>query len=97
MALFEDSAEDEILRLRRIIEKLEALKATRLVTVEIVARTDRAGYLFYVSAPTVADEETFGLAMAQTIQRAFRKIGVQMDGPDLTSMNHLAPPKGRVQ
>jgi hypothetical protein len=95
MPLFEDTAEDEIRRLRRIIEKLETEKGTRVVTVEMVPH-DKFGYLFYITGPTTADEAVFGLAMSQTIERAFRVIGADLKTA-FTGGNHVAPPKGTVQ
>lgn len=74
MSLFEDSPEKEIERLRQIIAKMEASKGVRVVTVEMV-RKENYGYLFYISAPTTADEREFGLAMAETIERSFKVIG----------------------
>jgi len=93
MQLFEDTAEDEIRRLRRIIDKLETEKGTQMVTVEIVHRENPVGYLFYITAPTVMDEAVFARAMAETITRAFRKIDVKMEGPDILGEEYAAPPK----
>lgn len=97
MGIFKNSAEDEICRLRRIIEKLEATKQMSVVTVEILRRENPDGYFFYITAPTVANEEMFGKAMATTIVEAFQKIDVNMEGPDIIGGDHVAPPKKRVQ
>jgi hypothetical protein len=97
MGAFKNSAEDEIRRLRLIIEKLEATKQMRVITVDIVRRENPNGYFFYITAPTVANEEMFGKAMATTIQQAFHKIDVNMERPDIISVDHVAPPKKRVQ
>lgn len=94
MTLFEDSAEDEIRRLRTIIEKLEKTKGARVVTVERV-RKPGYGYLFYITAPTTASEEAFGMAMSETIVKAFKHIGADVK-PDIVSGEHIAPPKGGV-
>ncbi len=88
MPLFEDTAEDEIRRLRRMIDRLETEKGTRIVTVEIVHRQNPSGFLFYITAPTVTNEAVFARAMAETIQRAFRKINV-MSGPSIFTLIFL--------
>lgn len=74
MSLFEDTPEKEIERLRQIIAKMEVSKGVRVVTVEMV-RKENYGYLFYITAPTSANEREFGLAMADTILRNFNVIG----------------------
>jgi hypothetical protein len=94
MGLFNDSAEDEIRRLRAMIARLEQEKGVRLVTVEI-QRKPGYGYLFYITAPTTASEAEFGMAMAETIARSFKVIGADMTPGDV-SMNQVAPPKGGV-
>jgi hypothetical protein len=91
MPLFEDTDQDEIRRLRTVIAKLEKTKGVRIVTVEMVPRQDRAGHLFYITAPTMASEEVFGLALAETIQKAFRVIGAEMRS-DVVGGDHIAPP-----
>lgn len=90
MPLFEDTAEDEIRRLRAIIAKLEADKETRVVTVEIEPKKG-FGYLFYITAPTVTSEAEFGLAMAETIRQAFCKMDVRM-AQAVVGGEHVAPP-----
>lgn len=105
MPLFEDTAEDEIRRLRRIIAKLEKAKGIRIVTVEMVPRypndmdpslgtpprENGSGHLFYITAPTTASEEVFGLAMSEMIQKAFRVIGANVR-QDVVAGDHIAPP-----
>lgn len=91
MELFEDTAEDEIRRLRKIIAKLEETNGARIVTVEMAPRENGAGYLFYITAPTTASEAEFGLAMAATILKSFRVIGADMK-QDIVQGDHIAPP-----
>lgn len=81
MAIFDDTAKTEIKRLERIIAKLEATKGVRIVTVEMVWQSGY-GYLFYISAPTTANEKEFGLALAETIERSLKVIkvpGIELD------------------
>lgn len=92
MPLFEDTAEDEIRRLRKIIAKLEETKDARIVTVEMAPRENGVGYLFYITAPTTANEKEFGLTIAEMIQKSFRVIGIDMK-QDIVQGNHIAPPK----
>ena len=96
MAIFNDTAEEEIRRLRRVIERLETEKGTRVITVEIAAREDQPGYLFYITAPTATSEETLGMALIDAIQKGFRRIGVEMEDPDIVGGQHVAPPKARA-
>lgn len=92
MPLFEDSAEDEIRRLRRIIAKLEETKGARVVTVEWV-RKEGYGYLFYIAAPTTASEKEFGLALADRIERSFKVIGLDAKRDFAREVNE--PPSDR--
>ena len=92
MPLFEDTAEDEIRRLRKIIAKLEETNGVRVVTVEMVPRENAAGHLFYITAPTTASEAVFGLAMAKTILKSFRAIGADMR----QDIVHIAPSNMRT-
>ena len=78
MAIFDDTAKTEIKRLKRIIAKLEETKGVRIVTVEMV-RQPRYGYLFYISAPTTANEREFGLALAKMIERSLKAIKVPIE------------------
>lgn len=91
MPLFEDSAEDEIRRLRQIIAKLEETKGARVVTVEMEPK-EGYGYLFYITAPTTASEEVFGRALAEKITRSFRVIGANLK-QDVVAGDHVAPPR----
>ncbi len=90
MEPFRDKAEDEIERLRQVIAKLEEAKGTRIVRVEI-DRKEGYGYCFYITAPTMASEEVFGKMMAETIQGAFKAIGVDVQ-QDVVGGDHIAPP-----
>ena len=89
MALFDDSAKTEIERLRAVIAKLEESKGVRMVTVEMV-RKPGYGYVFYITAPTMAHEREFGMAMAATIERSFRRVGADMKF-DIARMADEAP------
>lgn len=90
MTLFENTAEDEVRRLRVIVAKLEAAKGVRMVTVEMEPKKG-FGYLFYITAPTVADEAAFGLALAGTIQQTFRKMDVKLTQA-VVDYDQAAPP-----
>jgi hypothetical protein len=94
MPLFEDTAEDEIRRLRAIIAKMEEAKGVRVVTVEIVPKRG-FGYLFYITAPTMASEEAFGMAMSNTIRQSFKVLGADLQ-QQIISGDHIAPPNGRM-
>jgi len=89
MALFDDSAEAEIRRLKKIIAKLEETKGVRVVTVEWEPKPGY-GYLFYISAPTTANEKEFGLALADAIRRSFKVIGLPAKFDVARETNELA-------
>jgi len=89
--LFKDTDQDEIRRLRQIIARLEETKGARVVTVEW-ERQEGYGYLFYITAPTTASEEVFGIAMTEMIVKAFRVIGANLR-PDVVAGDHIAPPR----
>lgn len=91
----EDTNQNEIVRLRRIIAKLEQQKRTRIITVEIVPREDKSGYLVYVTAPTAANEAEFGIAIYHAVATGFRRIGVQMDR-EFVNTKQAAPPRGNA-
>lgn len=93
----ENSDKDEIIRLRRIIERLEASTGTRVITTEIVAREDKPGYLVYVTAPAAADEIEFGMAIYHAVVTGFRKIGVEIERHEFIDTTQAAPPKGKLE
>jgi hypothetical protein len=89
MSLFRDSDEDEIRRLRGIVEKLERVRQVQVVSVEMEPKPGY-GYVFYITAPTMASEEDFGLALIKAIQAGFRKIDVDSKA-DVIGGDHIAP------
>lgn len=90
MPLFEDTDADEIRRLRQLVAKLEEVKTMRTVMVEMEPRPGGDGYLFYITAPTMACEAEFGLALSQAILQTFKVMGASMR-QDVAGGVHIAP------
>lgn len=94
IANMENSDQDEIKRLRRIIERLEANKGTRVITTEIVPREDKPGFLVYVTAPTATNEVEFGMAIYSQVVSALSlkspDVGLRKQ-PEFVHTEQVAP------
>jgi hypothetical protein len=91
---FENAPEDEIRRLRAIIERLEKAQNARVISVELVPRTvTGGGYAMYITAPTATSEEEFGVFLCGFIKSAFKAIQLPLKDEDIVDTSQTAPPK----